>query len=177
MDKQFRISYVLTVDDNLIYQEKVFLSNKNPSIIDSIRRWIRFSFLLIVVLYPVFTFMVTNSVKITAVITVAALVLFGLLWMNATKLYWKRYRLKAKKDMVKLFFENDVEKQVPIEAAFSEEELTIISEDRTKTIRKSDINLIEITEKYIFFYTTKYDGSIIPLKRLVNEQQVIDWFS
>lgn len=177
MDKQFRISYVLTVDDNLIYQEKVFLSNKNPSIIDSIRRWIRFSFLLIVVLYPLFTFMVTNSIKITAVITVAALVLFGLLWMNATKLYWKRYRLKAKKDMIKLFFENDIEKQVPIEVAFSEEELTIISEDRTKTIRKSDINLTEITENYIFFYTTKYDGSIIPLKRLVNEQQVIDWFS
>ncbi|MBP1045732.1 hypothetical protein I6N96_05530 [Enterococcus sp. BWM-S5] len=178
MDEMFRLVYPLTVEDNLIYQEKIFLSNKNPSIVDSIRRWTRLSFLLLVILYPLLVFVLTSSLKWTAAIALLAVIIFVLLWMNAAKIYWKRYRSKAKKDMIKIYFEGDALGVVPIEAIFFDEEVTIASEARTKTIRKSDIDLTEITADYILFYTIKYDGSLIPLAELTEaeRQQVINWF-
>lgn len=176
MSEQFRISYPLTVEDNLMYQEKIFLSNKNPSIKDSIRRWKRLCFILVVLFYPLLIFVLTNSVRITAIVVVIALALFGLLWINATKIYWKSYRSKAKKDLINIYFENDAEGIVTLEAVFTEDEVTIISVARTKTIKKSEIDLTEITDTYILFYTIKYDGSIIPLKAISDKQQVIDWF-
>ncbi|WP_086347571.1 hypothetical protein [Candidatus Enterococcus clewellii] len=177
VNEKLRVAYSLSVEDNLIYLKKIFFSKKNPSIVEGIQRWIRKAFLLLVVLYPLLIFVLTNSVRSAIITGLIGLLLMGVLWLNATKIYWARYCSKAKKDLIRFHFDNDPEGRVPIEAVFTEEEVTIISEARTKTLRSSDICLTEVTEDYIIFYTIKYDGSFIPLNGLINKQEVIAWFS
>ncbi|MGC6770264.1 hypothetical protein [Enterococcus sp. LJL51] len=176
MKDTFEINYQLSIDDYLAHQENIFLSNKNPSVRDSVQRWIRLSFILIVLVYPAIVWLLTHSVVLTLVMLIAAAVLFFFLQKNAAKSYWYCYKGKARKDLLQTYFNNNEAQKIPMTAYFQEDTLTIISETASKKINRKDIDNLKISPVSIFFYTTKHEASYILLEGIENKEQVLNWF-
>ena len=166
MEQQKKITYRLHINDFLTYQKRLFLSNKNPSAADSVSNWVNLSFLLIVVTYPWLVYLITRSLLVTAIMFILALIVFLLIKKNDRKVFWRFYQPKSEKDLLSLYFDNDPNHTISTEVTFSEDRLFFSNIDRSKTIFKQDIELVEISQGLLFFYTTKHDGSIIPLLRL-----------
>ena len=171
-------TYEIDLNDMMNYQEELLLSNMSPSIRDSIKRWEKVVFAMLLVVIPLLLLLFFRDLKLCVIAIIIDIILFVLFKRSSALLFWKSYKAKGEKDLVATYFKNKTSSTITYRLKMSPDKLEIESEFAKKTIKLDDIIYKKSTDRYIFFYTSKHDASLIPLnKPNVDNAQIREWFS
>ncbi|WP_086350122.1 hypothetical protein [Candidatus Enterococcus clewellii] len=127
-------SYEITLDDMMVYQEQLFLSECVPSIKDSVKRWERLVFLLLLIAMPLVLYLILNNLLISGVGLVIGGIISAAFKSKSTIYFWQNYQSKARKDLLVTYFNNDEKATIPYTLTVSSDKLEIRSTFAKKRI-------------------------------------------
>lgn len=167
----FEVNYQMTEDDYINYTKFVFFSNVNPSFVNGFKKYKQFVFSV----YLIVSVLVLVYYRLEPISFIAiGIFILLLIFLDYKKIYWNSMARALKKDYKNLYFNegstimNDRVLQV------SGEKLTMSRADMTIRKSLSEIIKLSVDEKYVYLIYNTYEGTLVPLKALTQEQK--EWF-
>ncbi|MHC5228068.1 YcxB family protein [Enterococcus sp. LJL99] len=170
-----KISYEISLEDNMNFFAYQVKKQINPSINDSIKRWNILCFLILAILLPIAEYNVTKEKMGFIVFFIIGLAIFGLMnyKANSRNLWWKCYKRKARKDFQKMYYDDgEITKKVYL--SVGEGHITIENDDRKRIYKEKYIKFIDVDELYYYLFFKNYEGTLLPKKFISQKDR--EWF-